>query len=84
MLSLLTNNASLRERGVRPLGCGYKNPGGPLAPWKMCREGPVSGDGLSPNPTGPERASPIRLGMQWSCGGQGGVVAESLGSETPG
>lgn len=50
LLSFVTHNVSFRERARRSLGRGSKNPGGSLAPWRMCKKWAVSGDGLSPSP----------------------------------
>lgn len=33
-----TNDVSFRGKEKRPLGYGFKSPGGALAPWRVCRK----------------------------------------------
>lgn len=73
VLSSATSDVSFREKGIRPLGCGYKRPGGALSPPpppRVCVENDQSvvmgfHQILFLNPTCPKRVCPRRVGIVW-------------------
>lgn len=70
MLSSATSDVSFREKGIRPLGCGYKEQEGLAPPPRVCVENDESvvmgfHQILFLNPACPERACPMRVGIVW-------------------
>lgn len=80
VLSSATSDVSFREKGIRPLGCGYKEQEGLAPPPGVCGKWWVSGDGLSPNPVLEPSMSWESLSYEgWDSMGCG--VTKNLGSK---